>query len=665
VADASSKPSVDLVGPGAKATTVRRTGICAAPTVCGGDTPPTPSTCVLGLGEELPAVLAGPIVRRSTTQEICLWVCLSAPAGVEARVFVDSPDNPLAVQQDSTWPFGERLHVALVRVPCGDSPFPQDQLISYTMKFTAKAGFDFSGDVAFNPPELAYGGAQFPALVLPSEQTDSVIIQGSCRKIHGWGEDAISQADSFMASHSGATSRAQQLLFTGDQIYADDVLPAALSLAQKLGILVFGRDERLPTSGGKSISAAAQKGGNRGPLVRQGFTSDASVCGSHAMAFYDFMMLYLLGWSGDVWNLVSAHFADEFSELNQAKFHAPAIQRLMANVPTYMICDDHEVTDDWFIDQKFFDDVMGNPMLKRVLTNALVAYWLFQGWGNAPDAFGDLRPFVSDYLVKGDTGVERRIHGRPWAFVTPAPAAVIFLDTRTRRVLHNPDLLGMFTPAELLNGSALADLASVLSDPARRSDLPVLMVSPPPVFDMSVVEWAQQKASFTRDQALENDLESWSANGAGFWAFLRALDASPHAQFVIFAGDVHFATAIFATALFAKSLLGKPDRLDVLHLTSSAIKNAPDPKALDHLHMANIVQTEAAADEDSDTPDAVVRYTLQKLTGSSFEIHKNNVGIFTMTRTGSNVSAVRVTNTFVDSDGGTFQTAGAWGTLFK
>jgi hypothetical protein len=248
--------------------------------------------------------------------------------------------------------------------------------------------------------------------------------------------------------------------------------------------------------------------------------------------------------------------------------------------------------------------------------------------------------------------------------VTPAPAAVVFQHTRTRRVLHTPGLLG-FTPAELLNGAALGDLASVLSDRARRSDLPVLMVSPPPVFDMSVVEWAQQKASFTRDQALENDLESWSANGAGFWAFLRALDASPHAQFVIFAGDVHFATAIFATALFAKSLLGKPDRLDVLHLTSSAIKNAPDPKALDHLHMANIVQTEAAADEDSDTPDAVVRYTLQKLTGSSFEIHKNNIGIFTMTRTGSNVSAVRVTNTFVDSDGGTFQTAGAWGTLFK
>lgn len=61
----------------------------------------------------------------------------------------------------------------------------------------------------------------------------------------------------------------------------------------------------------------------------------------------------------------------------------------------------------------------------------------------------------------------------------------------------------------------------------------------------------------------------------------------------------------------------------------------------------------------------VVRYTLQELTTSSFETHKNNIGIFTMTRTGSNVSAVRVTNTFVDSDGGAFQTAGAWGTLFK
>jgi hypothetical protein len=663
VADESScKASIDLVGAGVKATTVRRIGICAAPAVCGGDAPAAPSTCVIGVGEELPAVLAGPIVRRSTTQEIGLWICLSAPANVEARVFADSPDNPLAVAQGVTSPFGARLHVALLRVQCGDAPFPQDQLLSYTMKFTAQSGFDFSGDVAFNPPELAYAGAQFPALVLPSEQTDTVLIQGSCRKIHGEGEDAILQADSFMAAHPGATSRAQQLLFTGDQIYADDVLPSVLSLAQTLGIVIFGRDERLPTGGKKSISAAAQKPGSRAALVRPGFTCEAAVCGNHAMAFYDYMMLYLLGWSGDLWNLVSARFPAEFSELSAVRFHAPAIQRLMANVPTYMICDDHEVTDDWFIDQIFFDEVMSTPMLKRVLTNALVAYWLFQAWGNDPDNFGGLLAAVSDYLVSGDPGVELRIHGKPWAFVTPAPPAVVVLDTRTRRVLHSLDLLNNLTPAELLNRPALADLASVLSDPARRADLPVLMVSPPPVFDMSVVEWAQQKTSFTRERALENDLESWSANATGFWAFLRTLGASPHAQFVIFAGDVHFATAIFARAHISNKGLFHPQReVQVLHLTSSAIKNAPDSEALDRLNAANFFQSQSSTD-DKALDD--VGYMLQKLTASSFEINKNNIGIFTMTRTGSSVGAVRVSNTYVDSDGATFQTAGAWATLF-
>ena len=64
-----------------------------------------------------------------------------------------------------------------------------------------------------------------------------------------------------------------------------------------------------------------------------------------------------------------------------------AIRRSMANIPTYMICDDHEVTDDWFLDYHWCETVLPSALGHRILQNGLTAYTLFQGWGNIPAQF--------------------------------------------------------------------------------------------------------------------------------------------------------------------------------------------------------------------------------------------------------------------------------------
>src|SRR5262245_7690187 len=60
------------------------------------------------------------------------------------------------------------------------------------------------------------------------------------------------------------------------------------------------------------------------------------------------------------------------------------VQRALANVPTYMIFDDHDVTDDWNLSPLWRDRVMTTSLGVTLVRNALLAYALFQDWGNDP-----------------------------------------------------------------------------------------------------------------------------------------------------------------------------------------------------------------------------------------------------------------------------------------
>jgi hypothetical protein len=63
------------------------------------------------------------------------------------------------------------------------------------------------------------------------------------------------------------------------------------------------------------------------------------------------------------------------------------VRRALANVPTYMIFDDHEVTDDWYFSQAWRDQVLTSPLGRTILRNALLSYAVCQGWGNDPLRF--------------------------------------------------------------------------------------------------------------------------------------------------------------------------------------------------------------------------------------------------------------------------------------
>jgi hypothetical protein len=65
----------------------------------------------------------------------------------------------------------------------------------------------------------------------------------------------------------------------------------------------------------------------------------------------------------------------------------PKVRRTLANVPTYMIMDDHDVTDDWNLNPMWVERVNKTAFGRAILRNGLAAYAVFQDWGNDPVRF--------------------------------------------------------------------------------------------------------------------------------------------------------------------------------------------------------------------------------------------------------------------------------------
>jgi hypothetical protein len=295
------------------------------------------------------------------------------------------------------------------------------------------------------------------------------------------------------------------------------------------------------------------------------------------------------------------------------------IRRTLANVPTYAICDDHEVTDDWNLTQRWRATVFGSSLGKSVLRNALTAYTLFQGWGNDPAAFAD--PASVNAGCLNDAAALFPAGGGTW----PSAAATanletcfglgagdpkirfdyvidgnahraIVMDSRTRRAFA-----GLDAPPALLSDDALRDQIQRGPFP---SPLPagvelLLVISPapmvgPPLFEETLLPLAirgfdanfmavEKRTALSVERAMIGidrtkptgaqflDAEGWSNNPRALEKMLAAL-AGYNAPVVVLAGDVHYA-ASFAIDYQAA---GKPT-VRIAHLTSSAAQNVwPD-----------------------------------------------------------------------------------------
>lgn len=216
----------------------------------------------------------------------------------------------------------------------------------------------------------------------------------------------------------------------------------------------------------KDVAALSILYDERKPFLRINSSFTTSDNG-HLLTFGELAALYLLNWGSFYLFLLPPLGDINHGNLEGLITGNMKVRRLMANVPSYMIFDDHDVTDDWNGDETWRHRVEHSVTGKRVVANALAAYWAFQGWGNTPEVFAkhpELVKAITQHLGQITTGgVENPSFAAhfekitwafdKWAFVAPTNPVSVFMDTRTMRGKEGRmDYLPEYLPDTQLSG---------------------------------------------------------------------------------------------------------------------------------------------------------------------------------------------------------------------
>lgn len=585
---------------------------------------------------QLPLVLCGPMLRRIEPGSVSVFLALKFARRVTLSVRAgDEPTSTnLFTGQAETVPLGRYLHVVCVtaRPVAGESMLQPGINYGYNLSFEQHLAPDDSDNepastdlsllgILNGSHPLGYIAGKLPTFALPpSKLEDLNLLHGSCRKPHGGGCDMLALLDKIIALDLHPDRRPHQLVLTGDQIYSDDVALSLLGTIQVTARELLGwiHEEHIPYSGGTVTidSPEVARGIARTDFIREhsGYTSEHSE--GHLMFLAESYLMYLMAWSPELWPRAadgtfdldegsaalgsgpSSSFDPTYRKLlsTAAKQRKNALEfaetlsqvrRALANVPVAMIFDDHEVTDDWFINRGWYEDVCENPCGRQLLRNALVAYAIFQDWGNQPynyDAGGlgrQLLDMATWLQVEGQT----RLHVSPdaldchlaiaplstpcstprmtWHYRLAGPAhQLIVLDTRTWRGYPGTQK----GEAALIGTAARQDQLNAWVEAG--STLATIVVSPAPVVGVPLVEEIAQRVLAANKGPEAADLEAWGGDRAAFEAFLNELAA--FGKVVLLSGDVHYAFTN-NIAYFRDDAMRPPAR--IVQLCSSALKN--------------------------------------------------------------------------------------------
>ena len=550
----------------------------------------------------MPQVTAGPKVRKVTSTECHIWVVTSN---------ADSPTLNLSANevvvsgncQRETIRVGKYAFIHLLSFTSSE-PFEDTARIGYSLSFS-----DDAQQASWENEQrgLLYDGQS--SLCFHYTETPETILHGSCRKPHFHSDDALAQVD---VLHKNAFKKENDfpdlLLMTGDQIYADDVagpmLKAIHSVIDCLGLYhealegavvtntnelathehgYYEREQLLPQIATNTVLSSIFFGAKKKPV----FTSVNAQ--NHLIGSAEIIAMYLLVWSDTLWADINidkdgippkyhAIFDKEHEALNGFVKQLPQVRRALAHIPTYMIFDDHDVTDDWNLTRGWEQEVYGNPLSKRMIGNALIGYLLCQGWGNAPKKVAPLIAKVQESM--GESGlnshdeiIDDLLDFDQWHYRLDTTPPIEVLDTRTQRWRSESN---MNKPSGLMDWEALCDFQhSIIGKES------VIVVSAAPIYGVKVIEAIQKVFTFF-GKALTVDAENWMAHKCTANVILnifRHYITPP--DFIILSGDVHYSFVYDVRLRFRRN---SPH---ITQFTCSGLKNAfPDGliKWLDRLN---------------------------------------------------------------------------------
>jgi hypothetical protein len=302
----------------------------------------------------------------------------------------------------------------------------------------------------------------------------------------------------------------------------------------------------------------------------------------------------------------------------------PQVRRALANIATYMIPDDHEVTDDWYLTQQWRHLVLQTGLGRYVFGNGLIAYGLFQGWGNDPKQFerdknNEFLKQVQGLYPSSPTSPQKtderlaalhQLLGMvpepaktpddfvQWYYTIDGPEhQIIVLDTRNWR-----DGRSLYSPPALISKSLLERQIPTTSRPSGKKL--TFVVSAVPVLGLPTIEevlqpgynlaldikreWDRQELADEIDDphtrklrereligAADKDPESWSFDPYAMEYLLERL--AGHEQIIFLSGDVHYSLSAELN-YWQKTDKGMKPKARFVQLTASAFKNVEQDK---------------------------------------------------------------------------------------
>ena len=556
--------------------------------------------------DQVPEVLAGPMLRRVDDDQLVVWIATKRPITLSIKLRETGSDKGWtsfttdAELSQHTVAIGEYAHVHLLHIQQSGLLRPGN---SYQYQIQCD---DTAVGEPLIPTDMFFNGCDSFSFTYNSTLTN--VVHGSCRKPHYAGDDALPQVEALLRSDD-PLARPDLLIMSGDQVYSDDVAGPTLNAIRQVITLLglfeesledatlthssqlddspmgyYKREEILPKTNNNSVLASLFFQGKRKPI----FTSVNAK--NHLIAASEIFAMDFLVWSPVLWRYVNLAkpasldtafdqlYATELEHIEAFVASLPATARMFAHVPTYMIFDDHDVTDDWNLTRGWEEAVYSHPLSKRMVGNALLGYWLFQGWANAPNVFPSLltqvqRSFSAQGINEHDELVEMLFEWDEWQYHLETSPPVYVMDTRTQRWRSesNPD-----KPSGLLDWEALCEFQqTILGKPS------VIVVSAAPIYGLKFIEAVQKVFTFF-GAALMVDAENWMAHKGTAEVILnifRHYKTPP--LFVILSGDVHYSFVYDVTTRFRRH---SPK---ILQFTSSGFKNAFPPGLLKSFERCN------------------------------------------------------------------------------
>jgi hypothetical protein len=598
--------------------------------------------------EDLPIVLAGPILRRTEADGISVWVALKQTCLVTLKIYAttegkgDNLGQQIAEGEHQTVQLGQHLHLVVVTAkPWSNCLFEPGQIYAYDLCFGSK---QINLAIASENVNISYFSHDLPTFSLPAADSNQLkIVHGSCRKPHGGGRDTLSCLDDLIqVSAHLANERPQQLFLTGDQIYGDDVADPFLWLVQQISNLLLGWEEDLPLKEG-TIKANEIPPGKRSEIARieGGFTAmlhnKPEKAKSHLFSLGEYAAAYLLAWSPVLMpscfptgkemfrgTKLAKHWDKEVRATESFFRDLVRVRRALANIPTYTICDDHDISDDWYLNRLWCDRVLSKPLGRRVVQNGLLAYALFQAWGNTPAQFDQgnsgekllkaavnwsvsagtdsiaeetIRYYLSIPPIDPQTGLprlqrdedvlilQRDKQALAWHYrLRSSQHEVIVLDTRTWRGYPREDRSGKQPPMLLCPTAFKQQLQDSLEHSTVTEIEATLVVLPTNLVTLGIIDLIQQW-ELTRNRVFSSDVgDSWNFQRSASAKLLLSL-AQRRDRVIILSGDIHYSCAIRFSHWFCS-----PNQSAVLvQLTSSAIKNSEWSTRMIHTKVKNLL----------------------------------------------------------------------------